>query len=107
MGRPMARDRALEPALGEGEGALGVAERHRVREALVEGMEDVDPEGVLDIHADLGREQSRRAVQVGAELHPFLPEPAQLGEAEDLEASGVREDWAVPTHEAMQSAEIP
>ena len=36
---------------------------------------------------------------------PASRDLAQLGEAHDLEAAGVREDRAVPAHEAVQAAE--
>ena len=61
---------------------------------------------MLDIDADLGREEPQGAVEVRAELDPLLPEPAQLGQAEDLEAAGVREDGPIPGHEPMEPAHV-
>jgi hypothetical protein len=69
-------------------------------------VQDVDAESVLDLHADLRGEQTPGAVEVRAELRALLAEPAQLGQAEDLEAAGVRENGPVPRHEPVESAHV-
>jgi hypothetical protein len=94
------------PAQGQLERALGVDPRGRVRQALVERMDDVGAERLLDLDRDLGRKKMRRAVDGRTELDAGLGDFSELREAEHLEAAGVGEDRPVPAHEAMQSAEL-
>ena len=95
-----------EPAERETERPLGVRLRGGIRQALVEWVEDVHAEGVLDLDAALGGEQTKRAVDVRAEFHALFAEPSELRQAEDLEAPGVRENGPVPSHEAMEAAQL-
>src|SRR5207244_12466106 len=66
--------RSGEPAERETERPLGVRLRGGIRQALVEWGEDVHAEGVLDLDAALGGEQTRRAVGVRAACHGLFAE---------------------------------
>ncbi len=105
-GRRVSRDGAAEPPEGQRQRVLRVGEGSGMGQTLVERVEDVHAQRVLDLHADLRRQEPQRAVDVRAEFHTLLAEPAELREAEDLEAPGVRQDGSVPGHEAMQPAHL-
>ena len=89
-GRPpgdVGRVRPPGPADRPAEGGLGRVPRRRVRQALVQGVEDVGPQGVLDLHDQLGGEQVlRAAVEVGAEAHPLLANGPEGGQAPHLDS---------------------
>lgn len=53
-----------------------------------------------------GRELEGRSVDVRAKNSPLVGDLEIGGEAENLVAAAVREDGAIPIHEAMQSAEL-
>src|ERR1700751_1921315 len=46
------------------------------------------------------------AVQVRAKAHAFVGNFAEIGEAEDLIASGIGENRAAPGHERVQTAQL-
>ena len=123
-GRPLPLvpvETAAEPALGALGGARGVVAVGVDRRALVEGQGDVGTERRLDPHRVLRPEEAIGAVEEGAEGDPVLGDlhlgpsrhvspPAldlignpAVGEREDLEAAGVGDDRAVPSHEAVQA----
>ena len=60
---------------------------------------------MLDLDAALRRQHVAAAVEMGAELHALLADLAQLRQAHDLEAAGIREDRARPVHEFVQAAQ--
>jgi hypothetical protein len=47
-----------------------------------------------------------RPIQVRAKHHAFFADFAQFGQAKNLESTGVSEDCARPSHEAMQSTKL-
>ncbi len=49
----------------------------------------------------------QRSIQMRAKLHALRRYFAQLIQAEDLEAAGVRQQAAWPAHEAVQPAQAP
>ena len=98
--------RALGPAQRQRQRALRRLVGRRIRQAFVERHRDVGAERALDLHDRLRREKARRAVERRAELDPVVADLADLREAEDLEATGVGQNGATPSHEAMEAAEI-
>jgi hypothetical protein len=72
---------------------------------MVERHGDIDAEGLLDFHGELGRVVMLGAVDVGAEADAVFGDFAEAGEGEDLEAAAIGEDRAVPPHEAVDAAE--
>ena len=84
-----------------GDGLVALPRHH-----VVELHDHVGAQVPLDLHHALGREHAARAVEVTAELHAVLGDRAQVLEREHLEAARVREDRAVPRHEAVQSAQL-
>ena len=40
------------------------------------------------------------------EIDALLFDPAQSGKGEHLKSAGIREDWTVPGHEFMESADF-
>jgi hypothetical protein len=75
------------------------------RRALVERHRDVRPEQALDLHRELGREAVPRAVVDRTELDAVVLDRRRVAQREHLVAAGVRQDRAVPAHEAVQAAE--
>ena len=65
------------------------------------------PERLLHGDGVLRREAVDRPVEMALEGHAAVVDHAQVAERDDLEAAGVREDRAVPAHEAVEAAEIP
>src|SRR5690348_17249377 len=49
----------------------------------------------------------RRAIQVRTERHAVFIQLAELTQTEDLEATRIRQDRAIPSHEAVQPAHPP
>ena len=88
------RTGAQGPARGQGQGLFRIGIVRAVGHAFVQHHHDVGIEVALDAHHALGREQMLGAVQMGTELHAFLPDLAQGAQAEDLEAAAVGEDGA-------------
>ena len=92
--------------------------------ALVEDEREVRPQRGLDGHARLGSHEALGAVEVGAEAHALLLDgedraralpgvaaldlvgDAAVAHREDLEAAGVGDDRAAPTHELVEAAEV-
>ena len=77
------------------------------RDHVVELHHDVAAQVPLDLHDRFGGEAPARAVEVALEVHAVLVHRAQRSEREDLEATGVGEDGAVPLHEAVETAQLP
>ena len=115
---------AVQPAVGALHGAGGVVAVGVIGGALVEGKSDVGAECSLHGHRLLGAEELLRSVHIGAEAHPLLTDLEHLplarlasappldlvgdravGQREDLEAAGVRDDRPLPAHEPVQPAE--
>ena len=40
------------------------------------------------------------------EVDAFLRDPAQFGQGENLEPAAVGQDWAIPSHKAMETSEV-
>lgn len=99
-------DTALEPTGGALEGIFRVAAIGSVRDTLIKGHDDVGAKGVLNFHDGFRREKMLGAVEMGAEKHTFFRDLAQIAEAEHLEAAAIGEDWAIPVHEAVETAEL-
>src|SRR5690606_11782474 len=59
---------------------------------------------VLNLHRALRRELDQVAVDGRTERYAVLGDLAQLLEAEDLKAAGIRQDRPAPVHEAVQAA---
>jgi hypothetical protein len=51
------------------------------------------------------RESLWRPSEVAGEGHAVLIDPAEVSQAEDLEAAGIGQDRSIPAHEAVQPAE--
>ena len=102
----MRRARALGPAQRQRQRALGRLTGGGIRQTFVERHRDVGAERALDVDDRLRRQEARRAVEGRAELDAVVAELADLREAEDLEAAGIGQDGAAPSHEAMESAEV-
>src|SRR5204862_7483414 len=115
----MPGDAAVEPAMGPLGGARRVVAVRVKGGALVEGERDVRAERRLDPHGFLRPEKAARAVEQRLERDALLGDldlrptrrgaaatfdlvghPA-VGEREDLEATRVRDDRALPPHEAQ------
>ena len=118
------RHAAVEPPVGSLHRALGVVAVGVVRRAFVEGQRQVRAERRLHAHRFLGSEELLGPVQVGAKPHPVLVDPEHhspartapapplhlvgdvaVGKREDLEATGVGDDRALPSHEPVETAE--
>ena len=69
---------------------------------VVEHHRHVAAQGFLDGHGPLGRNGHQPAVDVGAENGLLLGHLDETGQAEELEAAAIGEDWPVPAHEPMQ-----
>src|SRR5205823_3220815 len=76
----------------------------RPRQALIEDHRDVCAEPPLDLHGALGREPHLASVHVVPERDAVVVDGPRTSEREDLEAAGIREDRALPAHEAVQAA---
>ena len=77
-----------------------------IRHALVERHDDVRAERHLHLHRNFGRKEFLRAVDMRAEGHAVFGDLSQVAETEYLETAAVRQDCAVPVHEAMKSARL-
>jgi hypothetical protein len=76
------------------------------RHDVVEGHGDVGAEGPLDLDGPLGSEHVSAAVYVTLKLHSLVAHPPESVEREHLKPTRVGEQRSVPSHEAMQSAEL-
>ena len=77
----------------------------RIRGTFVEGHHRVRADVVLYLDRALRRQLDAAAVEGRAEHHAGVRHPPPLAQAEHLVAAGIREDRAVPAHEAVQAAE--
>ncbi len=87
---------------------------HRVFGRLVGGRQldtvvechcDVGAECFLHVGRDFRCQALGAAVDVRPEGHSIFGYLPEVGEGEDLEPAGVGQDWPLPLHEAVQSAE--
>ena len=76
----------------------------RIGRAVVKRHRDVGAQRQLHVHGIFGREAHVGAVDGRAKPHALLRDLAQAAQAEHLETAGVREDRALPVHEAVQPA---
>ena len=97
---------ALGPAVGAVHGVLGGGVIAGIGGAHVKGHHDVRAQGVLDVHAHLGRDEAAAAVQVALEGYALLADLADTGEGKDLKPAAVGEDGLGPAHEAVQAARL-
>ena len=72
------------------------------RRAVVEGHDDVRAQLVLHPHRQLGREVHLRAVEVRAEPHAVVGDPARVGHREHLKAPRVGEHGPLPPRPLLQ-----
>src|SRR4029077_18870111 len=79
---------------------------HRMLSALIERHHNVGAQCDLDLHRALRSKEVTRTVQSRAELRSRLRNFAQLGQAEDLNATGISKNAVLPRHEAMQPAHL-
>ena len=103
LGLVEALDASVEPVMGELQALAGIVVGGRSRGTFVEGHHDVGSDAAFDVHDALGREEMLAAVDVAAELAPFLTQLAYAGEGKYLEAAGVGQHWAVETVELVES----
>ena len=75
-------------------------------DAFIEHHGDVCAKGQLNLGGLLRSEEMLRAVEMGTKAHAVVGYFAQIGEAEDLVATGIGEDGTGPRHERMQAAEF-
>ncbi len=92
------------PAHGAFDGRTKFARRARVRRAIIEDHGDVGPEFALNLHGFFGTEKEERAIEMRAEFDAVGFDFANGGEAEDLEAAGVGEDWERPIDKFVEAA---
>src|SRR5581483_7927020 len=74
-------------------------------DAFIQNHGDVRTQRELNFRGALRRQEMLRAVQVRTEPDALVGNLSKLGETEDLIAARIREDRAVPGHEAVQAAE--
>jgi len=74
--------------------------------AFIEHHHDVAAERELDVDGGGRREYVSVAVEVRLEGNAFFGDAAEVGEAEDLEASGIGEYGARPGHEFVKTAQF-
>ena len=104
-GRPRAASDRSRPPVGALHRLGDLGARQCWIHRLVECHGDVRPEQCLDLHRALGGQPMGRAVEVAGERHAVIVDPAEVRQAEDLEAAGIGQDRSVPGHEAMQPAQ--
>ena len=63
------------------------------------------PSALLNGDGPLGSQLEQAAVEVRPERQPLVINPAPIGQAENLETAGIRQDRPVPAHERVQSAQ--
>jgi hypothetical protein len=73
---------------------------------VIELHDHVRAEVPLDLHHELGRKESARAVEVALKLHAVLADRTELRQREHLESARVRENRTIPAHEAVQPAHL-
>ena len=71
-----------------------------VRRALVEGHDDVRTQVQLDLHAELGAEEMRAAVEMGAEFNAVVGDPVQVAQRKHLETRRCRSAMRRPSPES-------
>ena len=97
-------ERAARPGHSEAEAFFGAGAISGILGALVESHDDVGAESDLNVDGMFRSEEVRAAIEVGAELDAVVSDFAERVEREDLEAAGVSEDGARPTHEFVKPA---
>ena len=96
---------AFRPARGEGGGLGRFIKSRRIGNAGVQDHHDVRAKCLLHFHHLFRAEEEFTAVNMRTKLRALFGDFGQLFQAEYLEAAGIGEDWLVPVHEFMQSAE--
>jgi len=76
-----------------------------VGRALVQGHEDVGPQGELDLDGPLGGQEVPGPIQMRLERDPVFRDVPETGQTQHLVAAAVRQDGPVPSHEPVQAAE--
>lgn len=98
--------RPARPTHREVHALAGLAPIERVGRALVEDHGDIAAERLLYIDGGFGREQMPVSIEMGAEENSVFAHFAETVEAKYLEAARIRENGAVPVHEAVEAAEL-
>lgn len=96
---------APRPAQGEVEAFIRCFVGAGVGWTLIKKHNDVRAEVSLDLHRGFRTDEGRGAVEVILKTNTFLGDFAQFRKGEDLEPATIREDRAIPMHEAVKSAE--
>ena len=99
-------DTATKPTLGKRQRLLRIVEVGVTGATFVEGHDDVRTDDSLDVHDSLGGEEVLRSVDMGAEGHAFVRDLTSVRQAEDLVATAIGEDGAVPAIEAVQASRL-
>ena len=98
---------AVKPTLSEAQAVARVGVVALSGRTLVERHDDVGTYYALRVHDVFGREDVFRAVDMRAELTPFLAKLPDARERKHLETARIGKDGTVPAVELMQSARSP
>ena len=74
--------------------------------AFVELHHDVGIERALNLHRDFRRKEQLVSIDWRREVHALFHDLSQLSKRPHLKAAGVRENWAAPAHEVVQTFEL-
>ena len=96
---------ALAPAQRQGHRPLDIGALGRQPHALVHLHSDVGAEQKLHLDRALRRQLHLGAVDMRAEGHGGLADLAQIRQRHHLETAGIRQHRAIPSREALQTAE--
>ena len=96
-----------QPAIGAIHALENIVPGGRILNTLVKSHTNITAQIGLDLHTLLGAHKDLPAVNMGGEIHAFLLDLPQTGQAEHLKSAGIRQDRTVPGHELMQTAALP
>ena len=95
---------AFQPGMGAPAGVNHIVFGSWIGGALIKGHGHIGTQGHLDLCCMLRRHVDDSTVPWISEHHAAVINFVQVSEAENLEATGVREHRAVPAHELVQAA---
>ena len=96
---------ALQPACGAFHRSFSILIARWILHTFVKCHGNIRTKIALNAHALLRPHKNPAAVYMRGKCHAFLPDLPQLGQGKYLETAAVRQNWAIPPHKFMKSAQ--
>ena len=95
-----------KPSIGSVYAFQNIVSGSRIFNTFIKSHTNIRTQIRLDLHALLRAHKDFPSINMRSKIHALFLNFPQRGQAEYLESTGVRKDWAIPSHKLMQTAAL-